>query len=101
MRTPGLDGQGDLEEVNEVLVGERTEMRGKVMEDGLENPRGGLGEAEQALQDVLKIWVLATEGLPRSSPGSCAYWATCLMPRVSNVHPSWENFDIHIDSLFF
>ena len=91
MRTPSLDGQGDLEEVNQVLVGERTEMGGvgwEVMEDGLENPRGGLGEAEQAFQDVLKIWVLATEGLPWSSLRSCAYWATCLMPRVSNVHPS-------------
>lgn len=29
MRLPGLDGQGDLEEVNEVLVDERTEMRGR------------------------------------------------------------------------
>lgn len=37
------------------------------MGDGLENHGGGMGEADQ--KDVLKIQVLATVGLPRSSPG--------------------------------
>lgn len=100
MRIPGLDGQGDLEEVNEVLVGERTEMRGKVMGDGLENHGGRMGEADQALIDVLKIWVLVTAGLPRSSPGSLCLLGNSPKASVSNVHSSWGNFDIHIDSLF-
>ena len=71
-----MDGQGDLEAVKEVLVSERTEMRGKVIADGLENHGGGKGEADQALKDILKV----TEGHPGSSPGSM-----CLVGNLPNA----------------
>lgn len=51
-----------------IPVSERTEMKGKVIGDGLEE---GLGrQARQGLKGVLRIWVPATEGQCMSSPES-------------------------------
>lgn len=43
MKIPGLDKQGIWEKMNKVLVSGRTQMRGKIIGDGLENHGRGLG----------------------------------------------------------